>query len=254
MNRRFNQFFNADDGAGAGGGDFVEMKNPFTGEPVKVPRYLESFIGAVASFNRKGAAEKASGEIERLKMELDDAKIQAAEAGKTKGLDKQVEQMKAEHEKAIKAVSEQAQKFEQEAGAWRGKYEDTRISNDLFSALPAAELHNPAQTMATIRALGKPRLVEKFDINGSGTGLYETVLEMDGAALPAKEYITKFFSADENKFHLKNKLAPGGGTTAGNQMNTNGGGGKAITRAEFDKMNAAERSDAIKNGATISEN
>lgn len=245
-------FFGAD-GTGGGTVEYVEMKNPMSGEPVQVPKSLEPFIGAVAAFNRRGAADKASVEIERLKAELDDAKLAAVEAGKNKGLDKQLEAMKAEHEKTMKAVADQSARFENESKSWRGKYEDTKINNDLFSVLPSSELHNPGQTMATIRALGKPRLVEKIGIDGSGTGSFETMLELDGTVIPAKDYITKFFSSDENKFHLKNKLSPGGGTTTSGTFNSNGGGGKAIPRAEFDKLDPLQKAAMVKKGASIAD-
>jgi hypothetical protein len=228
-------FLVADDGSGEGGGIvYVKMKDPYDSSvEVDVPKHLEGFIGHVASFNRKKAAEKASSDLDDLKMKIEDMTLELNDAKKKGGSgSKEVENLKAEHEKSVKALMEKHAETEKLVETFRNKFNETKIHNDLFSVMPVNDLFSPVQTMDLLRQKGNARLIEKIDIaTGKGTGEYETVLTLNvkdsagnikQADYSPKDAVKAFLSMEENAFHLKNKLAPGGGTNGSRQGESTG--------------------------------
>jgi len=219
------RIFYAAEGLGGGGEgkpEYIEVKDPVDGTPVMVPKNLEGFIGKVAKYARKAGEAKKQEEIDALKEKIEDYEVELTEAKKKTGsVPKEIENIKAEYEKSIKALTEKIAETEKSVDLYKNKFYDTKISNDLFSVLPANDLHNPAQTMDLLRQKGNARLVEKTDMaTGRGTGEFETVLTLkikDAAGnlkdvdFSPKDAIAQFLAMDENSFHLKNKLAPGGG-------------------------------------------
>jgi hypothetical protein len=241
MIKKLNNIFYMADGSDAGGAanddNTVIMTDPITQQPVKVPKELETFIGHVATSNRKGgkAAVKndldaANDQVDELKAELADLRTKIKNAGAG---DKQVEAQKAEYEKIIAEMKKATEKTKSEAESWRAQFEEHKIMNDINAALTGYDLYNPQQTIDLIRAQGRAKLTEKIDLaTGAGTGQYETKLTLNlpdesGAMRPvelgAGDAIKKFFAVEGNAFHLKNKLNPGGGST-GSNLNMPGAG------------------------------
>lgn len=269
MIKRLNNIFYAADGADGGGGEgegdnFVVMTDPLTQQPVKIPKELESFIGHVATSNRKAGKASIKNDLEGVNEQLEEAKAELLDLrGKMKNAgagDKQVENIKAEYEKMIGDLKKNNDTKSAEADKWRSQFEEYKVLSDINSALSGYDLFNAQQTVDLIRTQGKAKLHEKIDLaTGAGTGQFETKLTLtlpdeSGAMRPvelgAGDAIKKFFAVESNAFHLKNKLTPGGGST-GSNLN-NGGVGK-ITRGAFDRMTPIQKEQTIKQGVQITE-
>jgi len=225
-------FYGIDDGAGAGAPppeEYVIMTDPETQAEIKVPRALEIFIGHVASANRKTGrravrdeAEKTAAELEAAREELEGLR------GKVKGLksgDQQVEALRGEYDKMIAERDKQITELTKAAERTRKNLDDLHIDHELNAALSAYDVYNRDQVIKLLKTEGAAARVEKIDLmTGKGKGEFDTVLNLeikgdDGKpsrqALSAKDAVNKFFQSDENKHHLKNRLAPGAGSVGG---------------------------------------
>jgi hypothetical protein len=259
LRQYFRQFFNPD---GAEGGEYVSMVDPKTQQPVQVPKTLEAFIGHVASINRKDERRKMEDEktelseqFGELKKENEDLRAKLKSGDSTK----QIETIKGEYEKTLKDQMSVIEKTKGEVDAWRVRYEQSSIDNDLNDALSGFVLNNSQQTKATLKLLGNARYVEKRDLaTGQGTGQFNTVLtipviDKDGKIiqedLTAADAVKKFFAQKDNAFHLKNTLAPGGGTAPGG--NVGGQGKSGISEEEFNRLNPKDRAAFMDGGGTI---
>lgn len=267
MVKQLNSMYYGADGTDGGGNDgdnYVIMTDPQTQQPVKVPKELESFIGHVASSNRKAGKATIKNDLDAMNEQLEEAKAELLDLrGKIKNAgagDKQLDAVKSEYEKIIAKMKTESETKIAEADKWRVQFEEHKILNDINAALSGYDLFNAQQTVDLIRTQGKAKLYEKIDLaNGLGTGQFETKLVLtlpdeSGAMKPvelgASDAIKKFFAFEQNAFHLKNKLSPGGGST-GSNLN-NGGVGK-ITRGAFDNMTPVQKEQTIKMGVQITE-
>lgn len=255
----FKQFFAADDGTGGGGGEFIQMKDPTTGATVNVPKNLEDFIGKIASYNRRKAIEKKNEEIENLNSRIDELTVENESLRKRGGaLNPDIEQLKANHEKIVNELKAKLEAKEKIGTAWRSKFEETKITNDLLQALPTSDLFNVEDTLEKLRRKGNARLVEQLDaMTGEGTGNFRTVLTLSipdesGAykqvELSPPEAVKQFLSLDENKFHLKNKLTPGGGSQVGS---LSGGGLNIMSEEQWLQLPPKEQAAFVNNGGII---
>jgi hypothetical protein len=266
MIKQFNSIYYGVDGDNGGGDvdNYVVMTDPFTQQPVKVPKELESFIGHVATSNRKAGKSAIKNDLDTVNEQLEETKAEVMDLrGKLKNAgsgDKQIENIKAEYEKMIDELKKGGETKASEADKWRSQFEEYKVLNDINAALSGYDLFNAQQTVDLIRTQGKAKLHEKIDLaTGAGTGQFETKLVLNlpdesGAMTPvelgASDAIKKFFALENNAFHLKNKLTPGGGST-GSNLN-NGGVGK-VTRGAFDSMTPIQKEQTIKMGVQITE-
>lgn len=249
----------ADPNSGGAGSDMVEMKDPITLESVMVPKALEAFIGKIASYNRREGAKRKQDEIDALQTTIDNLTVDLEFAKKGRGKESEViEKLKDTHATQLKELSGKIEQLIKENDKYKSMFEDERIRNDIMAALPLDQLFNPDDTLEKIRKKGNARLQQREDaVTGEKKDIFDTVLTITvidenknskQIVLPPKEAVQKFLAMDENKYHLKNKLYPGGSSQAGNFY---AGGSKELTSDQFNSMNAQERVSFIESGGVV---
>lgn len=218
--------------------DFIVMTNPMTREQVSIPASLQPYVQDVVRFNRKAGSEKLENENINLKAQIEDLTNQFNEFKDTSSKQKPKELDEDVAKKFQDMIDEQNQKIEQlvkDKENSINQYRNEKISNDLFSAMSAFEassgsqIHDKNQLAATLKAMHNAQLVEDIDLSTSEKlGTFQTMLNVNikdesGNARPvelsANDAVSKFLSMEENSFHLKNKLTPGGGSRNGNSNN-----------------------------------
>lgn len=230
MIKKLRTNFFEEEGAGSGGTvEYVTMTDPETQAEVRVPKALESFIGHVASANRKGGRRTATEKLEEITNQYEAAKDeldQLREKMKSATGNKQVEALKSEYDKIVADLKKKADEHEKSATTYKTKLEQRDIEADIYAALSEYDLFNSQQTANILRQIGNARRVEGVDLaTGQGNGKVNTVMTINvtdetGAAKPVDlspaEAVKIFLAQPENAFHLKNKLTPGAGTTGSN--------------------------------------
>jgi hypothetical protein len=215
-------FYGADDAGASGGVAYIKIKNPIDGIEYDVPKTLEVLIGGIAAWNRKQGADKKQAEIDALKVNIEDLTLEVTEAKKKGGnVPKEIEALTEQHKKSITALTEEKENALKVAEGFKSKFENTKIDNELYSALPVSKLHNPNETKETLRRMGAARLEERIDpLTGKGTGEFNTVLTLNvkdasgnvkQQTLSPTDAVKAFSQMEEYKFHFNNTLSPGGG-------------------------------------------
>ncbi len=98
-------------------------------------------------------------------------------------------------------------------------------------------------TVPAYKRAVRAELLGKITIDDGG----KPVIESDELGpLPVADYLKRYLAADGKDF----VKAPSGGGGPGNES---GGGGKTISRADFEALNAIKRMKAIKDGVTVTE-
>jgi len=240
--------------------DFVTMSDPITGDTVNVPSSLKGFISNLVRYNKKTASDKISEDMQALQTKYDTLNDEYETAKKTVGgSTKAVEDLKADHDKAMKKIAKQLEEAERRAAESDGKYFDSRMDSELFSRLPVSDFHNAADAKEKIKR--QAHWVEKLNPStNKKTGEKELVVTLpvkDQAGkirmmdFAPEEGIKHFIRMEENSYLLKNKLAPGSGASEP------GGGGSNITidqgmtqlsRAEYNKLPALSQAKIMSEG------
>ena len=173
---------------------------------------------------------------ERTKAkQAEEAKAVQSLKGKIAELEKGAPDTAATQAK-ITALQEQLAAKEAEAGEWRGKYTGVTRDQSLSSALQGVGITEPAFIKAATAMLsGEVKLGE------DGTAYVDTAMgpKMLG------DFVKAWASGDGKAFVTKPQ---GGGAQAGT-----GSGGKAITRADFDKLSPEARIAAIREKYVITD-
>jgi hypothetical protein len=211
---------------GAGEQSLKEIKDPVSGKMVKVPADVESLIGHMVSTTRKKADEDykpildkvsklegTEGELEDLKSQLEKMRLDSLSA----------EERAAENaKKVIQEAKKEAEFSKQETGAWKKRFEETTVRNDILSAFAGTKLCNPEQVAILLEREGNARVEEIIDSNsGKPTGRFETRVTLtiedekgkketlDGTP---KELFKKWISMEVNSHHVQVDIKPGAGT------------------------------------------
>jgi len=254
-------FAEGDKGGGAGGesgdnipafsGKFVEKTDPVSGSKVMIPIELDVFFGHTISKTRDSVKTEYEGKfkpmIEALEKEAGEGSQAKAELEKLR-----LESMSAD-ERAAEAIRKNKQELdakyktkEEEATAWKLRFEKSTIKNDIMSSFGDAKLCNASQTAILFEHEGQARICEILDEDGKPTGMFETrvtlMLEtkegrpekMEGTA---QELFKKWIQLERNSHHVMNTMPAGSGSRPG------GGNisGSRMSQEDIMKMNPAAR-------------
>jgi len=224
-------------GGGGGGGDnkgdfkfsgeFVEIKDPKTGNKIKVPKELkmDEIIGHTISTTRDTVEEKYKNlmtEIENLKSENKDLsrvqeeyqRLRESQMSEKEKIESNAAKVIKDHERAAKEATETAAK-------WKALFEKSTIRNDILSSFGDVKLFNPGQVALLFENEGNARISEKIGNDGKPTGKFETMLTLtledkDGKPETIEgtpsELFQKWIDLERNFHHRQNELPPGGGT------------------------------------------
>lgn len=241
--------------------DFVTMEDPFTKETVNVPSNLKGFIKNIVAFNKKSGSDKLKAEYEELQGKFDTLNEEYEEAKKKSGgSTKEMETLKAEHEKALKKLNTKLEETERRAGDNESRYFDSRMDSELFSKLPVSDFHNASDAKEKIKR--NAHWVERTNpATGEKTGDKDLVVTLQVKDKEGKikmvdfspeDGIKHFMSIDENKYLLKNKLAPGSGSTEpGNGQGIRIDQSLAqMSRVEYNKLNPFDQAKVMSEGKT----
>jgi hypothetical protein len=243
----------AEDGGDDGAGEaepkieYIDKKDPETGQSFKIPKDLEPIIGHFISSTRKEVEKRYKPMVEALESEKAEFGDIKAEYEKLKEANMTAEERAQanakrvieEHERKTKAIVEESEKYRQ-------LFFDTTKRNDIMSAFAGFDLCNPMQTAILLEAEGRARVEEKIDNDGKPTGFYETRITLniqndkgetetiDGTP---EELFKRWINLDRNLHHIKNPLNPGAGT-----RHVNGKTGKQ----DFSNLSPVERMRAAR--------
>jgi len=246
----------ADDGSGGTGGstgtppaeEMVEMKDPVTGNSVKVSKSVSVLIGHQITAGRKAADEKYKPIIDKLESDSEGNKGIKDELDKLKfdSLTAE-EQIKSSTAKAIKEAEDKANGASLEIDVWKNRFQSTMVTNDIYGSFGDIKLSNPEQVGMLLQMEGRPEVTEIQDDSGKPTGRFETSLtlqllnpttgNMEAVKGSPKELFKRWIDEDRNLFHQLNNLASGGGTTSGGKGRTAGTNYEGMSPAQ--KLTAA---------------
>ena len=240
--------------------DFITMKDPYSEETVNVPSNLEGFIKNLVKFNRHKGAEKSQSEMDELQEKIDAMNSELEEARKVgSGSTKEIESIKAAHQKELKKLADQVDGVTKQAGDNENRYYSYRMKSELLSKLPLADLHNVDDTLEKIQRSAK--WVKRVDsAKGEPTGEVDLVLTLpvkgDNGKSKVVDYapedgIKAFLSDPANLYLLKNKLSPGS-----QQSQTPGQSGTItlpagmtqMSRADYNKLPLMEQAKIMAEG------
>jgi len=208
------------------------VTDPISNQERQVPEDLQDLIGHIISFNRNKGKEDISPEMNDLRTQIDQMKASLSEheenKKKDKGKSSEVEELKQEFQTVLDQLNKEKEAIQSQKEQAENRYKDEKIMNDIQEALAKHDVHNRNQLVSIMRTIGQARLKENIDLStGEKQGTYSTVLTLNfpdesGVVKPmelsAMVAVEKFLSLDENNFHLKNKLSPGGGSSPGGGM------------------------------------
>jgi len=224
-------------------GATVEKKDPINGQTLKIPTELEPYLGHIISSTRnaiegqyKPLLEKLEGdnaELAEVRGELQ--KIKEASMTAEEKAQTNAKRKIAEHEIRMKNALTDTE-------MWKGRFQETTITNDIFSSFGDTVLCNPEQTAILLQREGKASVVEVLGTDGKPTGDFQTRLALNLVNEKSgdteltegtpKELFKRWVNQNDNLHHLVNNLNPGG------QSNSNKKGAKGI---DFMAMSAEER-------------
>ncbi len=185
-----------DDGSGAGGaggaggggndnpfagfsGTMVEKKDPVSGQMIKIPVEMESYMGHMISTTRTDTESKYKPLVEKLESdtaELGDIRSEVKALREANMTAEEVAQENArlkiiEHETNARTATEKAV-------AWEGRFKEATIANDIFASFGDTKLCNSKQTAILFQTEGNAEVKEIVDDNGKPTNKFQTVVSL----------------------------------------------------------------------------
>ena len=106
-------------------------------------------------------------------------------------------------------------------------YQQHKKHSDVYKAFGDTKLCNPSQVATLFLQEGRAEVREKLNDSGESTGDYETVLTIDISGKDGDietltgtpdELFGKWINQNKNSHHVKNDLAPGGGSYSKNNF------------------------------------
>jgi hypothetical protein len=169
--------------------------------------------------------EKAKGEAQTLRAQMDELKKTAPDTAATQA--------------KLAQMQEQLEAANAKANEWQGKYVGKARDEALTQALNAAGIVNPAFVKAS-QAL----LAGQVKLGDDGTPYVETAM----GPKVLGDYVKSWAGSEGKDF-----VAPPSGGGAGGSKGGGGTGARTIPRAEFEGMAPDARMKAIREGATLTD-
>ena len=145
-------------------GTTVEKKDPKTGEIIKIPIEMESYIGHIISTTRNSIENQYKPLVEKLQGDNTELSELKAEYDKLKEANMTVEE-KARADAARKIAEHEvtAKNAQKDAEKWQALYKETTIKNDILASFGDTKLHNPEQVAILMKNEGRARVEEVLD-------------------------------------------------------------------------------------------
>jgi hypothetical protein len=252
--QRFNDGDSNDNGSGdKGTQDFYEVKDPHTGDMVKVPKSLENFVNHLVSGTRGTVKKEVSQKYDELMSEVQ-TKLREKETEnkdileKLGELEKQnmsaEEIAKAEFKRNIDDMTNKLKTTETDRDYWKEQFHFLRTRNDIRRSFGTTKLCNNEEVVDLLCNEGNARLREIINDAGEKTGKYETILSLniadkDGNKTAMEgtpdQLFNKWIEQDSKAHHLLINLNSGGGSR---KPNSNG---SDVDEAALKNMNPIEK-------------
>lgn len=226
--------------------EIYEFEDPATGKAVKLPLQvgdvnIKSLIENVIARSNAKAKKQYREEIETMKsrlMDFEETKSRLEEL-ETKTLPA------AEKEKReIEKIRQEAIKYKSESENILSALASEKLNNSIYKA---AIKHPEIVDTSITTDLFMARCAPKMRNEG---GEYKAVANIDGEEMDVVTGFSRWLQKPENKILLKNNLNPGGGSAPNANSNNQG---RTITREQFNSMSFAERNEAMKSGAVLTD-
>ncbi len=250
----------ADDGEGSGDtgnkgnqNEYKEIKDPSTGEMVKIPKTMENFVNHLISGTRGAVKKEIQTKYDGLMKEIQ-SKLQEKESENKSILDKLSELenanlsageiAKKEFKKNMDDMKSELGKHQTESAIWKSQFETLKMDSEIRDSFGSYKLCNPEQVLYLFKQEGGAKLREIINNEGEKTGKYETIVsvkitnkdgkveELTGTSL---EVFPKWIMQSKNAHHLANNLKPGGDSFKGKLDGTQ------IDPSVLEGMNSVEK-------------
>lgn len=229
------------------------------GKEIKLPKVIDGInlqegLGQVIGRSRSEAKkefEKTASELRELLQKKDitieefGQKLQQIEDEKLTT----EERIKKETSREVEKLRKELEKVSGESKSHLDKYKNTRIENEILSAISKHQVVNASQLSILLRAAGAA------DLAAEENGVDKVILKMkingEEQVLSPADAVEKFLAMPENMHHLKNNLRSGGGSTAGGNKRPDGTisytrdqlRDPAVRKEAYEKMARGEKVD-----------
>jgi len=154
--------------------------------------------------------------------------------------------LQRKEEEWTKKFTEETNKAQQ----FQNLFQDTKISNDLLSAMSGYELNNQKQAMQLLRMEGQAKTIQGED------GSYKTVVTLQNehgepVEMSPAEAVQRYFAMPENMHHLKKNIQAGSGSSQHGSVDNNGNSVYSRSSIQSDPKVRAEYSKKIMSGEQV---